>query len=55
MTKYEFATKLFYELEEKHDVQSIVKNENFKLKYDTQSTPYKATVKVYNEWFDLEK
>ena len=37
------------------EIQSIVKNENFKPKYDTQSTPYKATVKVYNEWFDLEK
>lgn len=24
MTKHEFATKLFYELEEKHDVQKIV-------------------------------
>ena len=37
------------------EIQSIVKNESFKQKYDTQSTPYKATVKVYNEWFDLEK
>ena len=37
------------------EIQSIVTNEHFKQKYDTQSTPYKATVKVYNEWFDLEK
>lgn len=37
------------------EIQSIVKNDNFKEKYDSQSTPYKATVKVYNEWFDLEK
>ncbi len=37
------------------EIQSIVKNENFKQKYDSQSTQYKATVKVYNEWFDLEK
>ena len=37
------------------EIQSIVKNESFKQKYDTQSTSYKATVKVYNEWFDLEK
>lgn len=37
------------------EIQSIVKSEDFKQKYDTQSTPYKATVKVYNEWFDLEQ
>lgn len=37
------------------EIQSIVKNEEFKQKYDSQSSPYKATVKVYNEWFDLEK
>lgn len=37
------------------EIQSIVKNVDFKQKYDTQSTPYKATVKVYNEWFDLEQ
>ncbi|WP_321834367.1 hypothetical protein [Clostridium butyricum] len=37
------------------EIQSIVKNTSFKEKYDTQSTPYKATVKVYNKWFDLEK
>lgn len=37
------------------EIQSIVENETFKHKYDTQSTPYKATVKVYNEWFNLEK
>lgn len=37
------------------EIQSIVKNESFKQKYDTQSTPYKATVKVYKEWFDFEK
>ena len=37
------------------EIQSIVKNIDFKKKYDTQSTPYKATVKVYNEWFDLLK
>lgn len=38
-----------------NEIQSIVKNENFKAKYDCQSTPYKATVKVYQEWFNLEK
>lgn len=37
------------------EIQDIVKNEVFKQKYDTQSTSYKATVKVYNEWFNLEK
>ena len=37
------------------EIQSIVKSVDFKQKYDTQSTPYKATVKVYNEWFDLEQ
>lgn len=37
------------------EIQSIVKNDNFKEKYDSQSTDYKATVKVYNEWFNLEK
>lgn len=37
------------------EIQNIVKNVDFKQKYDTQSTPYKATVKVYNEWFDLEQ
>lgn len=37
------------------EIQSMVKNESFKQKYDTQSTPYKATLKVYEEWFDLEK
>lgn len=37
------------------EIQSMVKNESFKQKYDTQSTPYKATLKVYKEWFDLEK
>lgn len=37
------------------EIQSIVRDVIFKEKYDTQSTPYKATVKVYNEWFDLEK
>lgn len=37
------------------EIQNIVKNDNFKSKFDTQSTQYKATVKVYNEWFDLEK
>lgn len=37
------------------EIQSIVKNEDFKQKYDTQSTQYKATVKVYDEWFNLEK
>lgn len=37
------------------EIQSIVKNDNFKEKYDSKSTDYKATVKVYNEWFNLEK
>lgn len=37
------------------EIQSIVESVDFKQKYDTQSTPYKATVKVYNEWFDLEQ
>lgn len=37
------------------EIQSIVKNDVFKQKYDSQSTPYKATVRVYNMWFDLEK
>lgn len=37
------------------EIQSIVKNDNLKEKYDSQSTDYKATVKVYNEWFNLEK
>ena len=37
------------------EIQCIVTNDSFKEKYDSQSTPYKATVKVYNEWFDLEK
>lgn len=37
------------------EIQSIVKSVDFKQKYDTQSTPYKATAKVYNEWFDLEQ
>lgn len=37
------------------EIQSMVENESFKQKYDTQSTPYKATLKVYKEWFDLEK
>lgn len=37
------------------EIQSIVKNETFKQKYDTQSTTYKATVKVYNKWFNLEQ
>lgn len=37
------------------EIQSIVRNETFKKNYDTQSTPYKATVKVYGEWFNLEK
>ena len=36
------------------EIQSIVKNDNFKEKYDSHSTDYKATVKVYNEWFNLE-
>lgn len=47
--KYRFKKSYFAE------IQSIVKNETFRTKYDSQSTPYKATVKVYNEWFDLEK
>lgn len=38
-----------------NEIRKIVENENFKEKYDTQSTPYKATVKVYQEWFNLEK
>lgn len=37
------------------EIQSIVHNENFKQKYDTSSSPYKATLKVYKEWFDLER
>ncbi|MBD5113556.1 MAG: hypothetical protein HDT42_13645 [Ruminococcaceae bacterium] len=37
------------------EIQSIVENQDFKSKYDTKSTPYKATVKVYEEWFNLEK
>ena len=37
------------------EIQDIVKNKSFKSRYDTQSTPYKATLKVYEEWFNLEK
>lgn len=37
------------------EIQSIVENQDFKSKYDTKSTPYKATIKVYEEWFNLEK
>ncbi len=36
------------------EIKNIVGNGAFKEKYDTQSTPYNATVKVYKEWFDLE-
>lgn len=37
------------------EIQSIVENENFKQKYDSESSQYKATKKIYREWYDLEK
>lgn len=38
-----------------NELQSIVENVNFKAKYEFTITKYRATVKVYKEWIDLEK
>ena len=38
-----------------NEIKSLVENPSFKECFDSHSTQYKATVKVYNEWFDLEK
>lgn len=38
-----------------NEIQSIVENHIFKSKYDFTTTRYRATVKVYKEWVDLEK
>lgn len=38
-----------------NEIQSIVKNPAFKSEFDSRSTPYQATVKVHDEWFNLEK
>jgi len=37
------------------EIKSIVEDNNFKKYFDGVSSPYKAVLKVYKEWEDLEK
>ena len=36
-------------------IKDIVEDEQFEYKLNSLSSPYKALIKVYNEWNDLEK
>ena len=48
--------KIIYEAKEHKDIKGIVYEavEKYSEKYGA-TTPYKATIKVYNEWNNLEK
>ena len=37
------------------DIRKLVENEHFKDKFNSTTSPYKAILKVYNEWNNLEK
>lgn len=37
------------------ELQKLVADKNFIGKYDSKSTQYEATVKVYEKWFNVEK
>ncbi len=37
------------------EIRQLVENENYRDKFDSNTSPYKGILKVYREWNDLEK